>query len=138
MACIREYYHHAIEWEPDGDERPSQEYDGDESEDGYEPSHNKYYDDEGENGDKPYPNGTYEDQDGQEWTYSIHMNYYNEPENCGSSDKQYWVESAVAEWLKEEEDSEDASCEEDKDDTVPTDESDSSYWSPEGGQNFLI
>jgi len=47
------------------------------------------------------------------------MNYCDEPENCGSSDKQHWVESAVPEWLKEEEDLED--------DTVPTDESDSYY-----------
>jgi len=70
--------------------------------------------------DKSYPNGTHEDQDGQEWTYSVHMNY------CGSSDKQHWVESAVPEWLKEEEDLEDPSYDEDEDDAVPTDESDSS------------
>jgi len=58
--------------------------------------------------------------------YSIHMHYCDDPENCGSLDEQHWIESIVPEWLKKEEDSEDASYDE-EDDLVPVNESDSPY-----------
>ena len=75
MACIKEYFHYTIERELDDCEKPSNEHDGDESEDGYEPPHHKNYEDKSEDGyepphyknyslgsgDEPYSNGIYKD-----------------------------------------------------------------------------